>query len=206
MIPPNQDFSSAEAECRNSLINEVLSGYKLRLIESLESLNKTELENFIGLLLSTIKLGGTIYFQGNGGSSATCSHFVNDLSLLSEKSSIPIYCKSLCTDSSILTCLANDFSFEDVFLRQIKSVLRSNDLLVSLSASGNSENLVRSVRAANEKGVRTVSILGFDGGILKDLSTDALLIPSAVGDYGVVEDLHLSINHITMEYLRREFL
>jgi len=206
MISPNQDLESAEADCRNSLISEVLNGYKERLIKSLESLNKAELENFIGLLLSTIKRGGTIYFQGNGGSSATCSHFVNDLTLLSEKSSLPIFCKSLCADSSVLTCLANDFSFEDVFLRQIKSVLKPHDLLVSLTASGNSENLVRSVRAANERGVRTVSILGFDGGILKGLSTDTLLIQSAVGDYGVVEDLHLSINHITMEYLRREFL
>lgn len=143
------------------------------------------------LLRSARDRAGTIYIAGNGGSSATAAHLANDLGKATKRSGrAPI--KVLCLSDNVpwLTALANDEGYERVFVGQLENFAGPTDVLIAISASGNSPNLVAAVDYARSQRSRTVGVLGFDGGVLKNRVDEYLLLESKIGDYGPVETGH----------------
>jgi D-sedoheptulose 7-phosphate isomerase len=141
--------------------------------------------------------GRFVYVAGNGGSAATASHFANDLGKMTKHSG----CKgmrviSLSDNISYLTALANDEGYEHIFSQQLKNFAQPADVLIVISASGNSPNLVRAVELARERGLLTIGFLGFDGGILKNKVDECLWLPTKKGAYGLVESGHALLCHI----------
>lgn len=135
--------------------------------------------------------GATIYLAGNGGSAATATHVANDLGKATRRSGRrPIRVLSLSDNVSWLTALANDEGYERVFAGQLENFAKPGEVLIVISASGNSPNLLRAVELARERGLVTVGVLGFDGGRLKDMVDEALWLRSEHGLYGPVESAH----------------
>jgi D-sedoheptulose 7-phosphate isomerase len=141
--------------------------------------------------------GATIYVAGNGGSAATASHWVNDLGKATKCSGeLPMRVMSLSDNISWLTALANDEGYDRVFSGQLENFARSGDVLVVISASGNSPNLVDAVEFARQRELLTIGFLGFDGGVLKNKVDDYLWLPTEKGAYGLVESGHSLLCHI----------
>jgi D-sedoheptulose 7-phosphate isomerase len=145
----------------------------------------------------------TISFAGNGGSASTASHFAQDMGEIGRK----IRGKGFRTQSindnvSALTAISNDYSYDNVFSLQIEYNFDPGDVLVVISASGNSPNVIKAVNLAEEKGGKTVGLVGFeDGGRLAQVCDMVVHIRSKKGEYGPVEDIHLILNHMIVSYL-----
>lgn len=134
---------------------------------------------------------GTIYVAGNGGSAATATHLVNDLGKAAKGDACPPM-RVMCLSDNVswFSALANDEGYERVFAGQLENFARPGDALIVISASGNSRNLVKAVELADERGMTTVGLLGFDGGVLKDRVDECLWLESEIGLYGPVETAH----------------
>ena len=139
----------------------------------------------------------TIYVAGNGGSAATASHWVNDLGKATKSSgAAPLRVMSLSDNISWLTALANDEGYDRVFSGQLENFASPGDVLVVISASGNSPNLVKAVDLARGRGLFTIGFLGFDGGVLRHKVDDSLWLSTEKGAYGLVESAHSLLCHI----------
>lgn len=149
--------------------------------------------------------GATVYIAGNGGSAATATHWANDLGKATKRSGrAPIRAMCLGDNVSWLTALANDEGYERAFSGQLENFVRPDDVLVVISASGNSPNLVRAVELARKQGVTTMGFLGFDGGVLKGMVDDFVWVPTEKGAYEQVEDCHMSLCHILTKCLAQD--
>ncbi len=138
----------------------------------------------------------TIFIAGNGGSAATASHWTNDLGKATKRSGqIPMRVMCLSDNVSWMTALANDEGYERAFAGQLENFVAPKDILVVISASGNSPNLVRAVELARQRGAITIGFLGFDGGVLKDMVDDRVWVSTPKGDYELVEDCHMTLCH-----------
>ena len=138
--------------------------------------------------------GGKLMFCGNGGSAADSQHLASEFTGRFVHDRPPLAALALSTDSSALTCIANDYAFDQVFVRQVRALGRRGDLLVGISTSGNSPNVVHAVRAARELGVASVGLLGRDGGALKELCDQAVVVPSATT--ARIQEAHIFIGHV----------
>jgi D-sedoheptulose 7-phosphate isomerase len=148
--------------------------------------------------------GATIYVAGNGGSAALASHWVNDLGKATKcAGNAPLRVMSLSDNISWLTALANDEGYERVFSGQLENFARPGDVFVAISASGNSLNLIEAVDLAHDRGLLTIGLLGFDGGILKKKVDDFLWFSTEKGAYGLVESGHSLLCHILTDCLAR---
>ncbi|HXG20840.1 MAG TPA: SIS domain-containing protein [Methylomirabilota bacterium] len=149
--------------------------------------------------------GATVYVAGNGGSAATASHWVNDLGKTTKRSGrAPLRVVGLSDNLPWLTALANDEGYERVFAGQLENFARPGDVLVVISASGNSLNLVRAVELARNRGLFTIGLLGFDGGVLRTMVNDYLWLPTEHGAYELVEDGHMLLCHVLTTCLVRD--
>jgi len=139
-----------------------------------------------------------IFVIGNGGSASNASAMANDLGfdILKKTKKKPFKVISLTDNNAINSAIANDVGFENLFISQIQSLYQKGDLLIVMSVSGNSKNIINAAKWFKRKKGKIFGILGFDGGKLKKICTDYLLIHSKKGEYGPVEDLQLIINHI----------
>lgn len=165
-------------------------------LSNLLDIPKESLTKFAGRILDTILNGKNVWLIGNGGSASTAEHFETDLSFVRlgatvRKSKV---C-ALTSNSALITAIANDIGFENIFSHQLMRRAEPKDLCIVISASGNSENLIRAVHACKEIGVDTIGLLGFDGGKLIDLMDLVILVGTDIGKYGPVEDTHLAICH-----------
>ncbi|HWP58335.1 MAG TPA: SIS domain-containing protein [Candidatus Acidoferrales bacterium] len=148
-------------------------------------------------LRDAVARGATIYVAGNGGSAATASHWVNDLGKATKRpGQAPLRVMSLSDNVCWLTALANDEGYERVFSGQLENFARAGDVLVVISASGNSANLVKAVELARERGLLTIGFLGFDGGSLISKVDDCIWVATEKGAYGLVESAHSLLCHI----------
>jgi len=154
------------------------------------------------LLASRLQLGGKLMLCGNGGSAADCQHmaaeFVSCLTQDFKRPGLPAV--ALTTDTSFLTAYANDFGFEGVFARQIQSIGKSGDVLIGISTSGNSKNVVRAVETAKDLDIRTIVLTGA-GGCLKDMADIAIAVPSSNTQY--IQETHLAIEHTLCDIVER---
>jgi D-sedoheptulose 7-phosphate isomerase len=142
---------------------------------------------------SSLKAGGKLLICGNGGSAADAQHFAAEMigRLSRERSAIPAI--ALTTDTSIITAVANDYSIAEIFRRQVEGLGCAGDVLVAISTSGNSENVVQAVEAAREKQMTTIGLLGRDGGRLARLTDAALIVPSSSSQR--VQEVHITVIH-----------
>ena len=173
------------------------------LTEILKTLNFETIEIIIEKFLETTEKGSTIYYIANGGSAATATHFANDISIGTYLNNhIPIKSVSLCDNLSVLTAVGNDYGYEDIFLKQLEVLLSKEDILLALSVSGNSENIIKAVNYAKSIGSITIGCTGFNGGELKSLVDINLHIPTYKGEYGPVEDVFMILDHIIYSYIK----
>jgi len=198
-----------EIYCSNGLswyiiiqMTQDLSDYVSRVAFALNTIEVSGLNVAIDLIKNTCLQGGKIWIIGNGGSAATASHFATDLSNCSNIQGNEIKAISLCDNSSQLTAIGNDYGFEHIFERQLKKLSMPNDLLVTISASGNSQNILNCIVYAKSNSIKTISISGFDGGAAAKISDFSIITVTNIGDYGVAEDSHSIICHYLSSKLR----
>lgn len=173
------------------------------LARVLNQIDTKAIGRFIDILLDARQRGAAIYFIGNGGSAATASHFANDLAYGTNSYDKPFRIISLTDNQAIITALANDFGYEEIFVRQLRIVGRPGDVVVGISASGNSPNLLRAFEYAKTAGIRTVAITAFDGGKMKAMADDGIHVPTEPKEYGPAEDAHMVLDHLIGAYLMR---
>jgi D-sedoheptulose 7-phosphate isomerase len=147
---------------------------------------------------SALKNGNTIFWCGNGGSAAESSHLAVELIGRFKNNRRPLPSISLNADTSALTCIANDFGYDEIFARQLEGLARQGDVLVVLSTSGRSENILRALIKAQEIGVVTIALLGKDGGQALDLAEHAIVIDST--ETARIQEIHLLLGHTFCEY------
>jgi D-sedoheptulose 7-phosphate isomerase len=177
--------------------------YRTRALEQWERLDLDALSRLARLVEKAQAAGRFIWVCGNGGSAAISSHVGCDLGKTAAvKGEKPLKAVSLADNVAFITATANDVSYDMVFARQLQNVVAKGDVVLLISGSGNSKNLLEAARLSRKKGATVFSLLGFDGGKLKSLSHDHLLVPS--DQYGVVEDMHQSIAHILTFYLKQK--
>ena len=177
--------------------------YGKYLGELLDSLDCKALEEVTQLILEKARDEQTIFLIGNGGSAATASHFALDLAQCSQpEAGLYLRAVSLTDSTPLLTALSNDKGYEEVFAGQIRNLFRKGDMLIAISASGNSPNVIAAARLAKELGGVAVGLVGFDGGELAQICDHIIHVPTSKGEYGPVEDIHLIIDHMTTSYLR----
>lgn len=156
---------------------------------------------FSELLIQTFENGGNAFSCGNGGSHCDAMHFAEEFTGRYRKDRKPLGALAL-GDASHVTCVSNDYGFNEIFARQITGLARKGDILVGLSTSGNSENVIRAFAAAKEKGVKTVALLGRDGGKLKSMADLAIVVPAQTSDR--IQEIHIKLIHTVIETVERK--
>ena len=176
--------------------------YVSEIAGALERLPWTEIDEVIAVLQNARLRGHQVFIFGNGGSAATASHFACDLGKGTEVPGTPCFRAIALTDNmSAFSAYANDCGYEQVFSRQLANLLRPGDVVIGISGSGNSANVLNAVQLARESGATTIGLVGFDGGKLKSLVDLSLHIEN--GCMEQVEDIHLMLEHLICSTLRR---
>ena len=174
--------------------------YLSKLITLLESFDVEQVDNAVKVIADAWQAGRQIITLGNGGSSMTALHFVNDWNKsIFMATGKPFRGRSLVDNMGLVMSYGNDVSFQDIFVEQIKNVLQDGDLVVAISGSGNSENVIRAVRYANEHGAVTLGLCGYGGGKLKGLAQH--VVWANINDMQLSEDMHAIFGHIVMQRL-----
>lgn len=156
---------------------------------------------FSRILIEAYKKGATVFSCGNGGSHCDAMHFAEEMTGRYRKDRRPLGALAL-GDASHVTCVSNDYGFQHIFSRQIEALARSGDVLIGLSTSGNSENVIAAFRAAKAKGIKTIALLGKGGGKLKDLADLAIVVPGETSDR--IQEMHIKLIHTVIETVERE--
>lgn len=169
----------------------------------LRRIDVNEVARFIETVLDARARAATIFFIGNGGSAATASHFANDLAFGTNDYEKPFRVISLTDNVPVLTALGNDYGYEEIFVRQLRVLGRPGDVVVGISASGNSPNLIRAFDYANSAGIKTVAITAFDGGRMRTMAAEGIHVPTGAKEYGPAEDAHMVLDHLVGAFLMR---
>lgn len=181
--------------------NTFATDYYKRFAQSLLDFDKGPLAEVLAVFDKVIAAGGTVWVAGNGGSAAIADHTVCDCSKGTHvPGTAPFRTMSLASNVPMLTALANDISYDDVFSEPLKYYLKEGDAVLVVSSSGNSPNVVKACTYAQEQGVPTVAFVGFRGGKLAQIAD--VVVHIAVENYGIVEDTHQSLIHMLTQYMR----
>lgn len=171
-------------------------------MNTLRALDVESLNQALNLLMEAFENGNTVYVFGNGGSAATASHFQNDFNKgVSEHTAKKF--NFLCLNDNVATIMAvaNDIGYDEIFRFQLRGHLKPGDLILAISGSGNSKNVLNAVEYAKEQGSQVIGLTGFRGGKLKELADISLHAP--VESMQITEDIHLIFNHLMMRTLSR---
>ncbi len=171
------------------------TNYTKRIDLALSKIDQSSIGKVLFVLNQSFESGARVWIAGNGGSAATASHFATDLSRCKNSNDKPIKGISLCDNSGLITAISNDFGYEYIFSHQLSNLATGGDLLIVLSASGNSKNILEVLGWAKNNQVKTIALTGFDGGEANKMADISIHIPTEIGDYGVVEDAHSIICH-----------
>lgn len=178
---------------------ESISTKEKVLSESIETI-----EAIAKLWIHSYRNKAKILFCGNGGSAADCQHIATELMVRlkhdSNRAALPAI--ALTTDTSLLTAGANDYGFDYIFSRQVEGLGNAGDILVAISTSGNSQNVIEAVNVAKEKGLKVVGLLGNTGGKLADLCDEKIIVPHH--DSGRIQETHILLGHILCELTEKE--
>jgi D-sedoheptulose 7-phosphate isomerase len=178
-----------------------VADYLDRLSASLAEIPRQDIALLGELLYRAYHTNASVFIVGNGGSASTASHMAADLAKNTISPNMARFrIMSLNDNVSLLTALANDNGYENVFREQLVNLIKPGDVLIAISASGNSPNVLNAIKYATSRQAQTVALLGFDGGAARALVDHPLIVRSQ--DYGVIEDAHLVLNHILVEHFR----
>lgn len=169
-----------------------------QLFAQLESI-EPDIEKLSNDITNCLNTGGKIFFIGNGGSAADCQHLAAEFVVRYKAERAPLAAIALTVDTSILTAHANDYSFDSVFSRQLLALCQPNDLVVGLSTSGNSANIINGIEVAKQIGAMTWAWTGSSGGTLKSISENCLCIPS--DETARIQEAHIFVGHWLCEHL-----
>jgi D-sedoheptulose 7-phosphate isomerase len=184
---------------------EFAQGYFNYLKQVLNSITPESIDKLVEEFENVRVAGNTIFIIGNGGSATTATCMANDIGFdIIKKCSTdkPFRVLALTDNVSVMTAIANDVGYQNVFLNQLKIHYRQGDKLLAISASGNSPNVVVAAEWVKEQGGRVISFVGFTGGKLKEISDVVVHVKSEAGEYGPVEDAHLVLNHILAHWFQ----
>jgi D-sedoheptulose 7-phosphate isomerase len=185
---------------KGSFVKFSVSSYFDHLTQKIAELDLGRVEDAISLIEKSWSDGQKIFVCGNGGSALTASHFVHEWNKnVYASTGKPFRSHCLSDSTGLMTAYANDMSYDDVYSEQLKNMMDAGDLVIALSGSGNSENVVRALHHANENGGVTLAVCGYDGGKLKQIAQHSLWIPSF--DMQICEDLHFIFGHMVMKAL-----
>jgi len=186
-------------ESRDSV--EYLKKYSIYLNKLLSNMNYKNIASVIECFSQARSRSSNVFFIGNGGSAATASHFAQDLAEVGRKTGKQKFKTHCLTDNiSLLTAMGNDYGYESIFTHQMSNLFEKRDILVAISASGNSQNVVEAVKLAKKMGGISIGLIGFDGGKLINLCDHVIHVVTNNGEYGPVEDVHLVLDHMITSY------
>ena len=171
----------------------------LNLVKKIYRENADSIDEISTLISNKIKSGKTIFWCGNGGSAGDSQHLSAELVGRFQKNRKPLSSISLTTDISALTCISNDFSYEVIFSRQLEALGKSGDVLIAISTSGNSKNIISALRKARDMNIISVGFLGKNGGEAKDLCNYSFIVPSS--NTARIQEVHILLGHIICEYI-----
>ncbi|MFC1864237.1 SIS domain-containing protein [Chloroflexota bacterium] len=173
----------------------IIQDYINGLIECLEELSRQNVEEIVDIVIRAWRKGNRIFIMGNGGSATTASHFARDLQIgTAMEGKARIRTISLTDNIALVTALANDIDYSSIFEEQLVGQLEEGDVVIGISASGNSPNVLKATEYARKNGAMTIGFIGFGGGKLKELTHKSIVLSSR--DYRQVEDVHLGLAHI----------
>lgn len=188
-------------------LGEFINDYIQEVTRCLMLLDKERISDAIDLLTQAYKDNRRIYILGNGGSASTASHMACDLGKgtlqrVYDNSEKRIRVVSLSDNVALITAFANDLSFDDIFVQQLRNLVEPGDVVIVLSGSGNSKNIVNTVKYAKSRKAKTIGLLGFKtGGKLKTIVDCAIIVDS--NHYGPIEDIHLILNHLISSWIAK---
>ena len=168
------------------------------VLESIKELDKS-IEKVAEILLHCLEKGGTIFWCGNGGSASDSQHLAGELVGRFVDERKPLKSIALTADSAVMTCIVNDYGYEHIFSRQIEALGSKGDVLVGITTSGNSKNVLDAFEVAKNKGVRAIGLLGKGGGVAKDLADESIIISS--NSTARVQEMHILIGHILCDLI-----
>lgn len=190
---------------RTNELKQHFNEYKNALNNVINSVDLNVLEQIIECFIKAHKENKTVYVCGNGGSAATSSHWQVDFGFFVRYfTKKRMKFRSLTDQVPMITAIGNDHSYEDIFVDQMIDNFQEGDVLVAISASGNSMNVIKAVEYANKVGGTSIGLVGFKGGKLKDVSQICLFTPNPEKQYGPIEDLHMIVDHIMVSYLAKD--
>lgn len=184
ILPISESYSTLEESVHNHLV---------RTIKQLEKVSTQSICEIAGIINATSENENSIFIFGNGGSAATALHMANDFARMFNSQGKPLKVICLNANMSTFSALANDFGYENVFIQQLQGIIEKGDVVIGISASGNSPNCVSALTLAKECSATTISLLGFEGGKMKQLSDYFIHIPE--NDYYICENIHLTLSH-----------
>jgi len=176
-------------------------GYREEIISAWHALDSAAITKAVVMLDEAVRGRHTVFACGNGGSAAIANHLLCDfLKGIQTDTLLRPSVTSLSSSLELITAIANDIAYEEVFVYQLRTLAEPGDLLITISSSGNSENIVRALNWSRDNGVRSIALTGFDGGRSRTLADVNLHV--AAHNYGIVEDIHQSLMHIMAQFLR----
>jgi histidinol-phosphate phosphatase family protein len=180
--------------------------FAIEYLRSVESLLHCLSGEAVGAVLRSLerahRAGRHVFIIGNGGSAATASHMANDFVWALQRAGLaPMKALSLCDNVALMTAIANDAGYDQIFVAQLEPLAQRGDVLIAITGSGNSPNVLRALEAAKRIGMETIGLLGMDGGKARGLVDIALIVPS--DDYGPIEDIHMVLDHLATAYLKK---
>jgi len=182
-------------------LSDFVGDYLSRLKQTIDEIAVAHVEAIGDVLFRTYRHGKQVFIIGNGGSAATASHMACDLAKNTISPNRPRFrVLSLSDNLPMISALANDLGYEHVFSEQLVNLIRPGDVLISITASGNSPNIVRAMEYARSRAATNIALLGFDGGRALELADEYVLVGAS--DYGIVEDLHMVLDHVLTEYFK----
>ena len=183
-------------------MKEKINNYLNRLKNTLDNLSRDEIENFINVLNAAREQGKNIFIMGNGGSAATASHYVCDFNkgasyMHDDKKRF----KFICLNDNVASMMAyaNDVSYDDVFVEPLKNYFNKGDVVIGISGSGNSKNVIKAIEYANQNGGITVGLTGYNGGKLKQIAKYS--VNTNIDDMQISEDIHMIFDHMIIKIL-----
>ena len=184
---------------------EIIKNYIEEFKKTIEFLDLQKINRISEILVRAYKNDKSVFIVGNGGSASTASHFACDLGKGTlerhyDMSKKRFRAYSLTDNVALMTAYGNDLDYNNIFVQQLRNLIEKGDVLIAITGSGNSENILRAIDLANKQGAITIGLLGFNGGKAKERADHSLIIPS--NNYGVVEDMHLMVGHIICQGLK----
>lgn len=180
--------------------SEIITDYIKDLHQHIDNLNPNSIDYIVCALMKAYKNGKNVFILGNGGSASNASHMACDLGKgtlqrIYDFSESRFRVISLTDNVALMTAFGNDLSYDDIFVQQLRNLVNKNDVVIALTASGNSENVLKAIRYANKNGAKTIGFLGFNtGGKAANIVDHAIVVDSK--HYGICEDIQLILNHI----------